>query len=65
MIKLKKSFYLLKKRKIYERFDFYPFLIIKLLLLVILFLLKIEKFLYYIIAIGAIYLSQIILYFLK
>ena len=65
MIKLKKSFYLLKKRKIYERLDFYPFLIIKLLLLVILFLLKIEKFLYYIIAIGAIYLSQIILYFLK
>ena len=65
MIKLKKSFYLLKKRKIYERLDFYPFLIIKLLLLVILFLLKIKKFLYYIIAIGAIYLSQIILYFLN
>ena len=65
MIKLKRSFYLLKKRKIYERFDFYPFLIIKLILFAILLFLKMKKFLYYIIAYGVIYLLQIILYFLN
>ena len=65
MIKLKRSFYLLKKRKIYERLDFYPFLIIKLILFAILLFLKMKKFLYYIIAYGVIYLLQIILYFLN
>ena len=65
MIKLKRSFYLLKKRKIYERLDFYPFLIIKLILFAILLFLKMKKFLYYIIAYGIIYLLQIILYFLN
>ena len=62
---MKKSFYLLKKRKIYERLDFYPFLIIKLILFAILLFLKMKKFLYYIIAYGVIYLLQIILYFLN
>ena len=65
MIKLKRSFYLLKKRKIYERLDFYPFLIIKPILFDILLFLKMKKFLYYIIAYGVIYLLQIILYFLN
>ena len=65
MIKLKRSFYLLKKRKIYERLDFYPFLIIKLILFAILLFLKMKKFLYYIIVYGVIYLLQIILYFLN
>ena len=65
MIKLKRSFYLLKKRKIYERLDFYPFLIIKLILFAILLFLKMKKFLYHIIAYGVIYLLQIILYFLN
>ena len=65
MIKLKRSFYLLKKRKIYERLDFYPFLIIKLILFAILLFLKMKKVFYYIIAYGVIYLLQIILYFLN
>ena len=65
MVKLKKTFILLKKRKIYERLDFYPFLIIKLILFAILLFLKMKKFLYYIIAYGVIYLLQIILYFLN
>ena len=65
MIKLKKSFFLLKKRKIYERIDFYLFFIIKIILLFLLYLFKVYSIIYYLIIFGAIYLVQFILYLLN
>ena len=62
MIKLKKSFFLLKKRKIYERLDFYPLLFINLLLLFILYLVKEVYIFSYIIILLFIYLLQGIIY---
>ena len=37
MIKLKKNFFLLKKRKFYERLDIVPFIFIYLLLIIIVY----------------------------
>ena len=65
MIKLKKHFFLLKKRKLYERLDFYSFLIIKLLILFILFAYKVKYILYYILSFGSVYFLQISLILLK
>ena len=62
MIKLKKSFFLLKKRKIYERLDFYPLLFINLLLLFISYLVKEVYIFSYIIILLFIYLLQGIIY---
>ena len=62
MIKLKKSFSLLKKRKIYERLDFYQFLVIKIILFFFLYFFKLKNILYYICIFGFVYLIEIILY---
>ena len=65
MIKLKKSFFLLKKRKIYERLDFYPFILIKLILLLLLILFQFKNILFDIIIFVSIYILQFILYLLN
>ena len=65
MIKLKKSFFLLKKRKIYERLDYIPFLIIKFLVILLLYKFKLKCILYYIIIFAIVYLFQIYLYFIN
>ena len=65
MIKLKKSFFLLKKRKIYERLDYFPFLIIKFIILLLLYILKLKCILFYIIIFLIVYSLQICLYFIN
>ena len=65
MIKLKKHFFLLKKRKLYERLDFYPFLILKILILFVLFLYKVKYISYYIFIFGAVYFVQMSLMLMK
>ena len=59
MVKMKKHFFLLKKRKLYERLDFYPFLILKLVFLLFLYLYKIKYILYYIYIFGSVYFIQL------
>ena len=65
MIKLQKHFFLLKKRKLYERLDFYPFLILKILILFVLFLYKVKYISYYIFIFGAVYFVQMSLMLMK
>ena len=65
MIKLKKNFFLLKKRKLYERIDLYPFLIIKILILFVLFSYKVKYISYYILIFGAVYFVQMSLLLIK
>ena len=65
MIKLKKQFLLLKKRELYERLDFYPFLILKILILFVLVFYKVKYISYYIIIFGAVYFLQICLILMK
>ena len=65
MVKKTKSFFLLKKRKIYERLDIYPFFIVYLILLVIIFFIKFKNsFLNYII-VGFVCIFHVIIYFSK
>ena len=64
MVKSKKSFFLLKKRKIYERLDYISFLIIKFLAIFLLYIFKLQCVLYYIIIFVIVYLLQICLYFI-
>ena len=56
---MKKHFFLLKKRKLYERLDFYPFLILKLVILLFLYLYKVKYILYYIYIFGSVYFIQL------
>ena len=65
MVKLKKTFFLLKKRKIYERLDIYPFLIIQLILIIIIYSTKLTNALLYNAIFGIVCVFESILYFSK
>ena len=65
MVKYKKTFILLKKRKIYERLDIYLFLIIYSLLMIILRIMQKNLLFYNYIFLGIIFILESSIYFLK
>ena len=61
----KKNFFLLKKRKIYERLDNYPFFIIQAILIIIFLNINLIDIIYKGIGIGIIFFFQLLLYLSK
>ena len=65
MVKLKKTFILLKKRKIYERLDIYPFIIIYPIFIIMLIIKRMNLCLFNYIFFGIFLLFQCLIHFLK
>ena len=65
MVKIKKTFILLKKRKIYQRLDIYPFFVIYSLLIMIFIIKKMNLLFFNCFFVGIIFIFQISVYFLK